>query len=504
MASSSDNNRGIEFYLTLLVRYLSKLPKIPPLLCTKCIKLSPNVSLASDELGASDVSVFGSKWAQDAQFVTDRKERRKWTPTEDLVLISAWLNTSKDPVIGNEQKAIAFWKRIAFYFASSPKLFVGCYEAAVKQKSSGQSEDDVMKMAHAIFFNDYKVKFTLEHAWLELRHDQKWCGVSKENLKSKRRKIDDQSAQSSTSVPVGEEEAVGRPAGVKAAKAKNKRSVSKEEGVVDFQKMWEIRERDYVMKDKLNKQKILDSLIKKIEPLTETEIALKNKLINDIFRTTEIKPKFTSGFYVFYRYAFKSRQYDERSESKSSVERFVSTPTSAGQGAVSDQDECSLPSPLVGTNQADLSSANTEGQNIAAETGRFYFPLCISKSLLKAEFQRRSAELNEQFKRKDDDVEAEYTAKNSDHTSSLRMFSNLQLELDKSQRQSEIKKNYEEEDSLLTAELKRRRAEVYEEFKRKHVDKEAEYTYSQELRPYIIFSIFSTLPNASAKIASHL
>ncbi|CAF1740794.1 unnamed protein product [Brassica oleracea] len=201
---------------------------------------------------------------------------------------------------------------------------------------------------------------------------------------------------------------------------------------------------------------------------------------------------------------FTLYQVHQAKSKRSSVERFVSTPTSAGQGAVSDQDECSLPSPLVGTNQADLSSANTEGQNIAAETGRFYFPLCISKSLLKAEFQRRSAELNEQFKRKDDDVEAEYTAKNSDHTSSLRMFSNLQLELDKSQRQSEIKKNYEEEDSLLTAELKRRRAEVYEEFKRKHVDKEAEYTYSQELRPYIIFSIFSTLPNASAKIASHL
>ncbi|CAN6859631.1 unnamed protein product [Brassica oleracea var. botrytis] len=101
-----------------------------------------------------------------------------------------------------------------------------------------------------------------------------------------------------------------------------------------------------------------------------------------------------------------------------------------------------------------------------------------AKSLLKAEFQRRSAELNEQFKRKHDDVEAEYTAKNSDHTSSLRMFSNLQLELDKSQRQSEIEKNYEEENSLLTAELKRRRAELYEEFKTKHDDIEAEYTSS--------------------------
>ncbi|CAN6993724.1 unnamed protein product [Brassica oleracea var. botrytis] len=49
MASSSDNNRGIEFYLTIQAskNWLSKLPKIPPLLCTKCIKLSPNVSLAS-------------------------------------------------------------------------------------------------------------------------------------------------------------------------------------------------------------------------------------------------------------------------------------------------------------------------------------------------------------------------------------------------------------------------------------------------------------------------
>ena len=80
-------------------------------------------STSVDELGASeDVSVFGSEWAQEAHTITDRKERRKWSPTEDLVLISAWLNTSKDPVVGNEQKAIAFWKRIAAYFGSSPKL----------------------------------------------------------------------------------------------------------------------------------------------------------------------------------------------------------------------------------------------------------------------------------------------------------------------------------------------------------------------------------------------
>lgn len=100
--------------------------------------------------------------------------------------------------------------------------FVGCYEAAMKAKSSGMNGDDVLKMAHEIFFNDYKVKFTLEHAWLELRHDQKWCGASstKEKVSSKRRKLDNQSAQSSSSLPGcgGEDEAMARPVGVKAAK----------------------------------------------------------------------------------------------------------------------------------------------------------------------------------------------------------------------------------------------------------------------------------------------
>lgn len=46
----------------------------------------------------------------------------KWTPTDDVVLISPWLNTSKDHVVGNEQSSGAFWKRIAAYFAAILKL----------------------------------------------------------------------------------------------------------------------------------------------------------------------------------------------------------------------------------------------------------------------------------------------------------------------------------------------------------------------------------------------
>ena len=67
---------------------------------------------ASVDFSSSDASVFGTQWAEDEVYdehtVSDRRARRKWSPTEDIVLISAWLNTSKDHVMGNEQKAIAF------------------------------------------------------------------------------------------------------------------------------------------------------------------------------------------------------------------------------------------------------------------------------------------------------------------------------------------------------------------------------------------------------------
>ncbi|XP_018479023.2 glutathione S-transferase T3-like [Raphanus sativus] len=142
-------------------------------------------------------------------------QRKKWSIKEDVVLISAWLNTSKDAIMSTDQKAGAFWKRIVDYVNASPVLsgavprewsqckqrwgrineqvckFVGCYEAAVREQASGQNENDVMKAAHDIFFNDLGIKFTLEHCWRELRFDQKWksLGVPKEGPKRKVRKL---------------------------------------------------------------------------------------------------------------------------------------------------------------------------------------------------------------------------------------------------------------------------------------------------------------------------
>ena len=220
-------------------------------------------------------------------------ERRKWGPKEDLVLISAWLNTSKDPIVSNEQKAEAFWKRIEDYFNSSPQLigsvprewsqckqrwgrvneqvckFVGCHEAALKEQASGQNENDVMKAAHDIFLNDYHAKFVLEHCWRELRFDQKWRShsLSQDGAKEKRKEA----------VPevVADDEEV-RPPGVKASKAAKRRKHGNEAAYDQVQSM-------LAMKNTISKQKILDRLLAKNEDtLSDQELSLKKKLISEM------------------------------------------------------------------------------------------------------------------------------------------------------------------------------------------------------------------------------
>ena len=130
----------------------------------------------------------------------------------------------------------------------------------------------------------------MEHAWLELRHDQKWCRASTTKVPTKRRKLDDSTGASSEHA----DEAMARPEGIKAAKAKakGKKGVAKpstmEADEREFENMWDIRKRDFDQKQtlnnqkqKLNNQKLLDSLITKTEPLTELEMALKDKLLTE-------------------------------------------------------------------------------------------------------------------------------------------------------------------------------------------------------------------------------
>ncbi|XP_010418985.1 PREDICTED: glutathione S-transferase T3-like [Camelina sativa] len=113
-----------------------------------------------------------------------RGSRRRWSAQEDVNLISAWLNTSRDPVVSNEQRIDSFWKRVADYYTANDgasgsnargamqcprwnkinnqvNKFVGCYAQASTRRKSGESEDDVMTVAYEVYKNDMKKPFTL-------------------------------------------------------------------------------------------------------------------------------------------------------------------------------------------------------------------------------------------------------------------------------------------------------------------------------------------------------
>ncbi|XP_013716244.1 glutathione S-transferase T3-like [Brassica napus] len=242
-------------------------------------------SQGSVDLDSVETPLFSSQCPEESSV----KERRKWTVKDDIILIGAWLNTSKDSIVSNEQKAGAFWKRIVDYYNSSPLLvgtvprelgqckqrwarindlvckFAGCYDMALREQRSGQNENDVMKQALDIFYSDQNMKFNLEHAWRELRHDVKWCATYLEKDKDKRKPGD-------SPVPEPEE----RPIGVKAAKAAGKRlKTGKEEELSKLQGLLET-------KKLISKQSLLESLLAKPEPLSEMELALKMKLLSEM------------------------------------------------------------------------------------------------------------------------------------------------------------------------------------------------------------------------------
>ena len=253
--------------------------------------------------GESEIPPFSSQQAEQTAVDTsvDRNARRKWGTADDAVLISAWLNTSKDAVVGNEQKLGAFWKRVGDYYAASPHgqqegekrgdltckkrwhrindqvtKFCGAYSAAERQIGSGESDTDVLKKAHDIFYSDQQSKFTLEHAWCVLRFEQKWLSLNppKATHTSKRK-----DGETDTSAAVPDHEI--RPEGCKAAK--QKRSTVQGKSVAEYTTIWEMKKEDLATQERLSKLAILDTLLARKEPLSEAEEVVKNKLLAKYF-----------------------------------------------------------------------------------------------------------------------------------------------------------------------------------------------------------------------------
>lgn len=129
---------------------------------------------------------------------TKAVKKRYWTHDEEVRLASAWLNSSNDPINGNDKKGEAFWKEIAEHFNKNAPAerqrdinqlkvhwsrlkmlissFNGCWSAVSKMHTSGYSNDQLMDEAQKMYANGNNGKpFTLVHWWKALRNEPKFC-----------------------------------------------------------------------------------------------------------------------------------------------------------------------------------------------------------------------------------------------------------------------------------------------------------------------------------------
>ncbi|CAN6217501.1 unnamed protein product [Urochloa humidicola] len=159
-------------------------------------------------------------------------KRRFWTHDEEVRLASAWLNTSKDPIHGNDKKIDSFWGQIAEKFnkdCQSDRIretnqlkvhrsqlstrineFNGYWSSVCKMNKSGYSDDQLMDEAQKLYTKKYKKPFAHVHWWRILKNEPKWYTsvAQAEKDKGKTIEIDD--------------ECEARPIGREAAKAERK------------------------------------------------------------------------------------------------------------------------------------------------------------------------------------------------------------------------------------------------------------------------------------------
>ncbi|XP_058764976.1 glutathione S-transferase T3-like [Vicia villosa] len=179
-----------------------------------------------------------------------KKLREVFTREEDTLLMQSWLNVSKDPIVGVDQKVDSFWLRIIanynqYCWQSREKLqgqlksrwhrindcvqkFVGCYKQVVHGKKSGASEKDILVNMHAFYEQDEGAPFNLEYAWRFLKDEPKCMGAFTENS-SKRTKnsvsgsyTTSPNSETPSSYDFNSSSPMERPMGQKAAKRKGK------------------------------------------------------------------------------------------------------------------------------------------------------------------------------------------------------------------------------------------------------------------------------------------
>ncbi|EHS64344.1 uncharacterized protein PGTG_22214 [Puccinia graminis f. sp. tritici CRL 75-36-700-3] len=153
-----------------------------------------------------------------------KKKAPKWTIDEDKQLCAAWLNTSRDSIVGTGQKAGTFWERVHQLYTDlvvdynkenkrsktiKPlpvrlvnaiecrwghimrvcNKFGGCYSQVERRMRSGMSRDDILSEAKELYKSENESAFNLDHCWGILREHPKWQATQQEiDLRQKKSK----------------------------------------------------------------------------------------------------------------------------------------------------------------------------------------------------------------------------------------------------------------------------------------------------------------------------
>jgi hypothetical protein len=156
---------------------------------------------------------------------------------------SAWLNTSKDPIHGNDKKSDSFWGQITEKFnkdtppdriRDSNQLkchwkrlstiineFNGYWASICKMNKSGYSDDQLVDEAQKMFTKKHGKPFAHEHWWRILKNEPKWCTHAAQSDKDK-------------SKPPGiDDKCEPRPIGREAAKAERSKGKRKADQLMD-------------------------------------------------------------------------------------------------------------------------------------------------------------------------------------------------------------------------------------------------------------------------------
>lgn len=182
--------------------------------------------------------------------ITNRKTVRgaNFTPEEDKLLVSAWLNCSIDVVQGTDQKHSQLWGNFFEYFQQykettnertikslthrwsviqkATNKFCGKLAQVLESNPSGMIEQDKYAKAKAMYQSLEKCSFQFEHCWDLLKNQPKWIAHATKDDPKRRKMVS--SIPTSTQFSAATEDNViendiielDRPIGRKAVKEK--------------------------------------------------------------------------------------------------------------------------------------------------------------------------------------------------------------------------------------------------------------------------------------------